>query len=232
MTKPTCIGLSGNQLKLLAVITMTIDHIGAYLLPRFLILRIIGRLAFPIFAYMIAEGCTYTKDRKKYLLTMISCAVVFQLVYFIAMGSIYQYIFVAFSLSIALIMALDTAKSQPKYTPVAVAVLLGVVFLTTILPKILPGFRIDYGLFGVLLPVFVYFGRNKREKLLLFTIGLILVSGTSSILQWFSFAAVPFIVLYNGERGQYRMKNFFYIYYPTHLVAIYLIKFIIEILLR
>ena len=228
MTKPNIIGLSGNQLKILAVITMTIDHIGAYLFPQSLILRIIGRLAFPIFAYMIAEGCTYTKDRKKYLLTMIGCAALFQLVYFIAMGSVYQYIFVTFSLSIALITALDKAKSQPKYIPIAAAVLLGIVFSTTILPKILPGFKIDYGLFGVLLPVFVYFGRNKWEKLLLFTIGLILVSGTSSILQWFSLATVPVIALYNGKRGRYKMKNFFYIYYPAHLVAIYLIEFIIE----
>ena len=53
-------GLTGNQLKLIALITMTIDHVGMMLLPQLRILRAIGRIAFPIFAYMIAEGCRYT----------------------------------------------------------------------------------------------------------------------------------------------------------------------------
>lgn len=57
--------LSGNQLKIIAMITMLIDHIGVNLFPSVTIMRVIGRLSFPIFAYMIAEGCRYTRDRKK-----------------------------------------------------------------------------------------------------------------------------------------------------------------------
>ena len=60
-------GLTGNQLKLLALFAMTCDHVGLQLLPQFIILRIIGRLAAPLFAYMIAEGCRYTHDRGRYL---------------------------------------------------------------------------------------------------------------------------------------------------------------------
>lgn len=222
-------GLTGNQLKLLAVVTMTIDHIGSHLLPQFMILRIIGRLAFPIFAYMIAEGCTYTKNRKRYLGTMLILSLIFQLVYYFAMNSLYQCIFVTFSLSIANIYAIDKAKSQPKYIPLAAGVLVLTVFLTTFMPRILPGFKIDYRLFGVLLPVMIYFGRNKWEKLALLTIGLCLLSGTGASVQWYSLATVPILALYNGKRGRLNMKNFFYIYYPVHLVVIYLIKFIIEI---
>jgi len=74
-------GLSGNALKLIAIVIMTIDHIGMQLFPNILMLRIIGRLAFPIFAYMIAEGCTYTKDRRKYLITIAVFAAVCQIVY-------------------------------------------------------------------------------------------------------------------------------------------------------
>lgn len=59
----TIAGLTGNQLKLLALIAMTCDHVGLQLLPQFIILRIIGRLAAPLFAYMIAEGCRYTHNR-------------------------------------------------------------------------------------------------------------------------------------------------------------------------
>ena len=57
------LGLSSNQLKIIAVITMTIDHIGLYLFPGNLVLRMIGRIAFPIFAFTFAEGCKYTKNR-------------------------------------------------------------------------------------------------------------------------------------------------------------------------
>ena len=53
-------GLTGNLLKLIAMLTMTIDHIGVILLPQYRILRIIGRLTMPIYAFMIAEGCHYT----------------------------------------------------------------------------------------------------------------------------------------------------------------------------
>lgn len=57
-------GLNSNQLKLLALLTMTVDHIGVHLFPQYPILRIIGRLAFPIYAYCIAEGCVHTKTAK------------------------------------------------------------------------------------------------------------------------------------------------------------------------
>ena len=60
--------LTGNQLKLIAMLTMTIDHIGVILLPQYRFLRIIGRLSMPIYAFMIAEGCHYTHDRKAYFL--------------------------------------------------------------------------------------------------------------------------------------------------------------------
>ena len=67
-------GLSNNQLKILALLTMTVDHIGAYLFPRVMLLRIVGRIAYPIFAYMIGEGCRYTRNPKKYLLTILANA--------------------------------------------------------------------------------------------------------------------------------------------------------------
>ena len=58
--------LSGNALKIIAAITMFIDHMGLMLFPKTLIFRYIGRLAFPIFAFMIAEGCRYTRNRLRY----------------------------------------------------------------------------------------------------------------------------------------------------------------------
>ena len=102
-------GLTGNQLKLLALFAMTCDHVGLQLLPQFIILRIIGRLAAPLFAYMIAEGCRYTHDRGRYLGRLLGMAALCQIAYFAAMRSLYQCIFVTFSLSVCLIYALDSA---------------------------------------------------------------------------------------------------------------------------
>ena len=104
--------LTNNQLKILALIAMTADHVGLQLLPQYGILRIIGRLAFPIFAYMIAEGCTYTKNRKRYLGTLAAMAALFQIVYLVAMDSVYQGIFVTFTLSVCLIFTIDRAREQ------------------------------------------------------------------------------------------------------------------------
>ena len=73
-------GLTGNQLKIIAMITMTVDHVGMQLFPRLLWLRMIGRLAMPVYAYMIAEGCRHTRDRKKYLLRLLGMGALCQIV--------------------------------------------------------------------------------------------------------------------------------------------------------
>ncbi len=219
-------GLTGNQLKLMALLTMTIDHIGADLLPHLLWLRIIGRLAFPIYAYMIAEGCRYTRSRPRYLLSMASLALVCQLVYFFAEGSLYQCILVTFSLSICLIYVLDWVMKRSSALGWCVlgAVLAVMYFLGQCLPML--GIRdldLDYGFWGIVLPALVYVGKTKWQKLLLFTAGLAALAADSFWVQWFSLAAVPLLALYGGSRGKVKMKYLFYIYYPLHLVAIHLI---------
>lgn len=217
-------GLTGNQLKLIAMAAMTLDHIGVYLLPQMLILRIIGRLALPIYAYMIAEGCRYTRSRKQYLLRIAGLAAVCQAVYFFAMGSLYQCILVTFSMGIGLIYALDYAEKRKKWA-VGLAALAAAFFVCRILPDLLSGtdFAVDYGIWGVLLPVLVYFSRNKWEKLRAFTVGLILLGFAYGGAQWFALATVPLLMLYNGQRGKYAMGMVFYLYYPAHLVVIYLL---------
>lgn len=219
-------GLTGNQLKIIALIAMTLDHIGVVLVPL-VWLRVIGRISFPIFAYMIAEGCSYTKNRKKYLLQMASLAFVCQVVYFLADRSLFQCVLVTFSLSILLIYGLDWVKRAKTAagTGLALAAVCGVYFVCDILPGMLPGtdFRVDYGFCGVMLPVLVYLGNNRRQKLELFTLGMILLSLSLGSIQRYSLGAVVLMAFYNGTRGKIRIKNLFYIYYPLHLVVIYLI---------
>ena len=213
-------GFTGNQLKLIALISMTCDHVGLQLFPDVLVLRIIGRLALPIFAYMIAEGCRYTRDRKKYLMRMALLAAVCQVVYFFAMGSLYQCILVTFSLSICLIYALDSLQTRGDAASRILALgTFGAVFaLCVVLPDVLPGFEIDYGLMGVLLPVLIYFGRPVHHFLLA---GVILLCFSYGGLQWWSLAAIPLLGQYNEQRGKRSIGKLFYIYYPAHLVIIY-----------
>ena len=208
--------LSGNQLKILAAIFMTIDHIGVQIFPQFEILRIIGRLSMPIFAYMISEGAFYTKNRKKYLSTMIAISAICQIAYYFAERSLDQCILVTFSLSVLLIYIIDSKN-----------IILSLIALTSCF-YITQAVNIDYGFFGIMLPLLIYLGKNKSQKLLLLTLGLILISPTQSAIQWYSLLSVPLIALYNGERGKLRLKNFFYIYYPLHLVIIYFISQIIK----
>lgn len=211
-------GLNSNQLKLLALLTMTVDHIGVHLFPQYPILRIIGRLAFPIYAYCIAEGCVHTKNRKKYLMQMAGMALLCQLVYFFAMGSLFQCILVTFTLSILTIYAIDSGSSVK-----AAAALCAVVLITVFLPQWLPNtdFAVDYGLWGVLLPVAVYLSRERGQKLLCTAILLSLLALAYGGIQWLALLAIFPLSLYNGQRGSTRLKGLFYWYYPLHLVAIY-----------
>ena len=162
-------GLTGNQLKILAMITMTCDHVGLYLLPQFPVLRILGRLAMPIYAYMIAQGCRHTHDRRRYLLRLLGLGLLCQTVYYAVEGSLYQCILMTFSLSVALIWGMDAAVRRPDPARIVTAVGLfaAAVFLCQILPKLLPGtdYAVDYGILGVLLPVLVFCGENRRQEL-------------------------------------------------------------------
>ena len=225
----TAFGLSGNQLKLIALFAMTCDHVAVVFFPRVSFLRIIGRLAFPIFAYMIAEGCLYTKKRGKYLLSMAALALVCQLVYFFFMGSLYQCVLVTFSLSIGLIYLFDLARKKQKVWLWLIAVLayIGVFFLCEILPGLLPGtdFYIDYGIWGVSLPLLVFF---SRYKLLVMAVDLVLLGNALGGVQWYALAAIAPLALYNGKRGKYRMKYLFYIYYPAHLALIQLVHMLLQ----
>lgn len=231
--------MTGNQLKILALITMTIDHIGVVLLPQYLVLRIIGRLTYPIFAYMIAEGCFYTHNKRRYLGGIFALGVVCQLGYLIAMGSLEQSILTTFVFAIITIYALQFADARRDVVG-ALAVLGALaldILVSLVLPVLLAGtdFSVDYGFAGILLPVFCYMPRiffknaldKQRLRLMLAcaVVGMALVciqmSDWMGGIQWFSLLAIVPLACYNGKRGTWRLKYLFYIYYPAHLVAIW-----------
>jgi len=219
-------GLTGNQLKILAMIAMTCDHVGVQLFPQAWWLRIIGRLAMPIYAYMIAEGCRHTRNRKRYFLRLFGMGTLCQAVYFAAMGSLYMCILITFSLSVILIGLMDAVeqeKNARNWSKLFAGTML-VFFLCSVLPDLLPhtDYELDYGLPGVLLPVLIY-GAGTGGLLL----GLFLVAMHYGGMQWLAFAAVPLLLAYNGERGKANIGKLFYWYYPVHLVVIYGISLLV-----
>ena len=223
-------GLTGNQLKIIALIAMTLDHVGYQIFPQYPILRILGRLAFPIFAYMIAEGAKYTRNRLKYFLQMFGLGFLCQLVYFFAMGSLYQCILITFSFSIVLIYSLDYAfrKNKADAWLLFALAFLATVFLVEGLPHLTyTDYSVDYGIWGVLMPVLVFAAPNKAAKLLVSAVPLTFLSLAYAGYQWVGLFSLVLLALYNGKRGKCKMKNLFYVYYPLHLVVIYGISILI-----
>ena len=219
-------GLTGNLLKLIAMLTMTIDHIGVILLPQYRILRIIGRLAMPIYAFMIAEGCHYTHHRRAYFLRLLGLAMLCQVVYAAVDRSLYQCILVTFSLSVGLICAVENArdKKTPGSLLAAAGLTAAVYLICEKLPLFLPGFHVDYGIWGVLLPVIVYFG---GRDIVAFGLGVLLLCLSIGHTQWWAMLSVPLLALYNGQRGTHRLGWLFYLYYPAHLVILYAISYLL-----
>lgn len=218
-------GLNANTLKLIALVSMTVDHMGLILFPGVQLFRIIGRLAFPIFAYMIAEGCSHTKSIARYHGTLALVGLGCQVVYSIAMQSLYLQILVTFTISVGLIRLvkrLQQKKSLWRWL-LLIGGVLGALFVSEILPLLLPGtdLAVDYGFCGIMLPVAVYLGKNRKEKLLYAAIFLALLCLDQWIIQWYSMLSLVLLALYDGTRGRAGFKWFFYIYYPAHIAVIF-----------
>lgn len=218
-------GLSNNQLKFIAMVTMAMDHIGIVLIPHVTWLRIAGRLAFPIYAFMIAEGCQHTRNMFRYFLSVFLMAVACQAVSYFVLGSLYMCILVTFSLSIFLIGLLKQAQKTNSFLwrILLLGGICGAFFLCRILPGMLPGtdFTIDYGFIGVMIPLCLYSAKEKSGKMTVLILVLTCLATIEGGLQWWSLLAAPLLLLYNGRRGKGNLKWFFYFFYPVHLAIIY-----------
>lgn len=224
---------------------MVVDHIGVFFFPYTAIWRILGRIAFPLFAYTFAEGCRYTKNKAAHFALLFSVAVVCQVVYyFFDEGNLNMSILVTLSLSAIFIYSLQYLK-KCLFTPSVSAVekiTSGTLFAALIVTVYLlcETFVIDYGFWGCLLPVFVSLFDlkdipmpewknkldNKYVRILCLAVGLIFlalsmnVGGLLQYVQWYSFLALPILFLYNGQKGKLKLKYFFYAFYPLHLVLL------------
>ena len=209
---------------------MTVDHIGHLLYPDVGILRIIGRLSLPIFAYMIAEGCRHTRSVGKYFGAVAGVGAAGQLAAWLMTGTMRQNMLVSFALAIGIIWLIRLAQERKQQwlwlLPLGATVLVWLLdrYLIRGFPEIDSG--LDYGYLGVMLPVLIYMGGNALQRLGMTALGLILLGLTGLPWQWWALEALPVLALYNGQRGKARLKWSFYIYYPLHLGLLYGVRWI------
>ena len=152
--------LNGNILKIIGLICMVIDHVGYMFFEDCMILRIIGRLSFPIFAFMIAEGCKYTKNKLKYFLSVFLVALVCQIAVFVFDGSTKIYSLMSLAIAIPIIYLLQLFKMKEKkyvYGSLFVLSIASLYFVNGFI-------EIDYGFWGTMLAVLASLFKRERDK--------------------------------------------------------------------
>ena len=213
--------LNGNCLKIIAMVTMFIDHLGYLIFPDIIIFRIIGRISFPIYAYLISEGCKYTKNKTNYFLRTFILGLICSIVYIVSTHEVFLCILLTFSVSMLIIYLIDYVKKSPTNRfPLLIIVLIITFYICNAI-------EFDYGFFGILVPVITYLSDNKLHKISLFGISLLtLTLSLESTLEFYSLISVPIVAIYNGTKGKLNLKLVSYLFYPVHFLVLYAIKMV------
>lgn len=220
-------------IKIIAYMSMFVDHIK-YAIPETqnFVTLYLGRIAFPLFAFLLTEGYVHTKNLKKYYTRLIIFAVISQLPYMLfrsMIGDIWK-LNILFTLLLGLVAIHVYDKFELKIVGIA-----GIIICTSL------GYLLhaDYGWYGVLLIIVFYLLRNKK---LLLTIAVLLlnyiymmsnfnwdvnlVETTHYITLLCMNIPMIFVLLYNGEQGKKINYMFYYLIYPVHLILLYAIYLI------
>lgn len=193
---------------------MVVDHIGYFLFPDLSILRIIGRLSFPLFAWLLVEGFQHTRDWRFYGLRLFILALISQPIYYLASGL--TNLNILFSLTLGLLL-LRLAKIN-TYTQILVY---GIVALLLPISDNLP---FEYGSYGLMLILIMALKAPFGVKVLAWSILHIIAIKIAWNIQFFAFFALFLIRFYNGDRGLNLPKYLFYSFYPVHLLIFYFIE--------
>ncbi|MBQ9673977.1 MAG: hypothetical protein IJV39_05060 [Ruminococcus sp.] len=222
------IRLNSNAIKIIAMFTMVIDHIGFIIFDNMKIFRIIGRLSFPLFAFMIAEGCRYTRNKLNYFLRIFILAVICQIFFEIFYDGETLNTLLTFSMSILLIYLFQYAKDNynSMYWTAFFTALVLVMLICEVVPELVVSYRykIDYRFPGVLMPLAFYIPEQKYKKLIFACFFMMWLCFIYKNHQYWCFMALIPLSLYNGKKGKLHMKYFVYLFYPLHFVLIYAIS--------
>jgi len=239
MMKKNKIELNRTQIKYIAIAAMLLDHLAAFLLSPekypglivlYIIMRTIGRVAAPVMFYFLVEGFMHTSSKRNYCLRLLSFAILSQIPYSllrygnVASGDLN----VMFTLLFSFLMLMVVEKTSSQ-------IIKGMaVFLFTFISVFS-----DWGLIGPLMAWLFYVTRSDRKKQVrnyLLIVGIQLLSTVifmicntqnryEGICQLGLFLVIPLLQFYNGEPGRRTAVNkwLFYIFYPLHLLLIWLV---------
>ena len=231
-------GLNALQLKILAMIFMVMDHAWATLPVKGDWLTCVGRMTFPIFAFLIAEGYAHTRDPKAYLRRMLVWAVITEIPFnFITVGGffnpLHQNVLFTFSLSLYILGHMEKARARGgALALVSVVAWLGIGYVLGFLTFV------DYFGYGVVITLMFWLFRGNRlaQFLMLTVINVFVMEGQvypvtllgmefSVPQQTFALLALIPIWLYNGERGPDNklIRRLCYAFYPAHMVVLVLL---------
>ncbi len=274
-------GFNSAQLKTVALVFMTIDHLGAYgtgipmLKACYSALRLLGRIAMPLFLFALTESLRHTRSRKKFLLRLYLAGMgtglfvtgmnllfhsfigtfpvrnIFFTYFYIALYvTLMDQFFDGFrikSVSGMLYPLLGIAATCTPHLLLKLAKLLGLMdhsILQNLISSILVSpLHVEYSVLSIFMGTAMYFAKTTRKKVawLILCSLLCFLGGDVQAIQASSFGhlfgapqcymilAVPFILLYNGEKGKSH-KYFFYVYYPLHRYAIFLAVYLYQML--
>lgn len=210
--------MSSFILKILACIFMLIDHIGFLFFPKQILFRIIGRLAFPIFAFQISIGYEKAHSKEKYILRMLIFTIVSQIPFYLQHkygnnNDVILNVGATLTCGLLAIYCLDKIKKPwLKYISIGLIILLSIVV------------PMDYKWYGVLMIIIFYLFRNDKLGIGVFY-SLLVISYchiNNSIFNLPAIYALLPILLYNGKKGK-NIKYFFYAFYPVHMLILVLI---------
>ena len=224
---------SQEGLKIIACVTMLLDHIGAVFMPSivnynlYYALRIVGRLAFPIYCFLLAEGVAHTKNPVKYGLRLFVGILLAEIPFDLALfgrftwdhQSVMVTLFLGFGMAL-IIQKLDRTKLVP---------VIAFAFLAEL-------FRTDYGAWGIFMIALFTMTRERKDRNMIQTLMLaaicylmnsasVPIFGIRVPIELFAVLALIPIFLYTGKKsiGSKAVQTMFYLFYPVHLLVLYMI---------
>lgn len=230
---------SQEGLKILACVTMLLDHIGAVFVPSvanysvYYALWIIGRLAFPIYCFLLAEGVAHTKNPVKYGLRLLMGVFLAEIPFDLAFSGRWDW--GSQSVMVTLLLGFGMALIMNRLDR------------TKLVPVIIFGFlaelcQCDYGMWGIAMIALFVMTRERKDRNNLQVIGMLIVCyfmnsarvpifGFRVPVELFAVLALIPIFLYSGKKStdSKAIQMIFYLFYPVHLLVLYVLaKFVIS----